>query len=222
MALGGINAGLNTSVPSGSSQAGPGQQDLRSIKTTFQEVLDSEHHFPNTGGAGSGAHRLGSARAFYGAASALSSSDTDGRLYIDSTNSRLHHAGSSNTILLGGRYATLAYPVLRWMSPFLVSSADTPSVDEHWALETGMGIMPKGSLSTILQLRTTFLHAVPTITPASTNEDSSTVTQRPLPALSSGPIVGATVTIVNTDTSGVVSSAGTYRFCYFVMGIAAL
>jgi hypothetical protein len=222
MALGGINAGLNTSVPSGSSQAGPGQQDLRSIKTTFQEVLDSEHHFPNTGGAGSGAHRLGSARAFYGASSALSSSDTDGRLYIDSTNSRLHHAGLSNTMVLGGQYATLAYPVMRWLSPTLVLSKDTPAIDQHWAVETGMGIMPLGSLSTILQLQTTFDHAVPIITPISTNEDSSTVTQRPLPALSSGPIVGATVTIVNTDTSGVVASAGTYRFCYFVMGIANL
>lgn len=150
MALGGITAGLNVTVPSGTSQAGTGQADIRSIKTTFQEALDSEHHFPNTGGAGTGAHRQGSGRAFYAAGSALSSTDTDGRLFINSTASRLHHAGSSNTMLLGGQYVALAGPAFRSQETNGSQSLTTSAISQFHAIEYGRSAMTRNAMNVFL------------------------------------------------------------------------
>jgi hypothetical protein len=223
MALGGINAGLNTNVPSGTSSAGLGDADLRSIKTTFQQVLDSEHHFPDTGGSGSGAHRLGSGRAFYGASSLLSSSDTDGRLYIDSTNSRLHHAGSSNTMVLGGQYVTFGHPVVRWVTGSSgATDASTSGITQRMVTEAGMWVMPSGSTTTSVILYNTFIKGVAVISQAPPVGSTSVTTQWPV--LGSGvPLSGTSLLgVINRDTNGTIISATTYNFSYHVTGIVAL
>src|SRR5690242_18663246 len=98
MPLGGINAGWDETVPADSENAGLGAGRIRSLETTVQQVLDSEHNFPASGGANTGYHRLGSARAFYGTQSTVSSSGTDGRLMVTSDTSRLFGTGSGGKI----------------------------------------------------------------------------------------------------------------------------
>lgn len=89
--------------PVGAESVGLGDDRIRSMKTSVQQALANEHNFPSTGGASTGYHLLGSARAFYGTQSVVSSSDTDGRMMITSNTSRLFGVGSSGgTMLLGG------------------------------------------------------------------------------------------------------------------------
>lgn len=103
MSLGGITAGFDSTNPADSDNEGLGAGVIRSLKTTVQQVLDSEHNFPSGGGANTGYHRLGSARAFYDVESNVSSSGTDGRIQVTSDTSRLFHVGSAGTMLLGGQ-----------------------------------------------------------------------------------------------------------------------
>lgn len=107
MPLGGVNAGFDESVPADSENAGLGAQRIRSLETTLQQVLDSEHNFPASGGPNTGYHRLGSARVFVGTQSTVSSAGTDGRLQVTSDTSRLFHVGSGGTMLLGGATSVL-------------------------------------------------------------------------------------------------------------------
>lgn len=107
MPLGGINAGWDETVPADAENAGLGASRIRSLETTVQQVLDSEHNFPASGGANTGYHRLGSARPFYAQQSFVSSSGTDGRLFVASDTSRFYHVGSGGTMLLGGHTGVL-------------------------------------------------------------------------------------------------------------------
>lgn len=93
--------GWSESAPQNSDNLGLGAQEIRSAKTAIRTALDSEHVFPSTGGD-AGTHRLGSARAFVGSESAVSSAGTDGRLMIASNTSRLFGVGSGGTMFLGG------------------------------------------------------------------------------------------------------------------------
>lgn len=128
MALGGIQTAYDSTVPPDSENAGLGAQRIRSLETTIQQVLDSEHNFPAAGGANTGYHRLGSGRAFYGPESAVSSSGTDGRLMITSDTSRLFHVGSGGTMFLGGNAASL------------VTSPNNPGPSQmaYWAVEVAL------------------------------------------------------------------------------------
>lgn len=127
MALGGIAYGWDNSKPGANDQAGNGDDEIRSLRSNLQGALDSEHNFANGGlSSGGGAHRLGSARAFYGAESTVSSSDTMGRLMVSSDRSRLFHVGSNGTMLLG------AATILSIASGFLLQ---TPPQTHYWALE---------------------------------------------------------------------------------------
>ena len=63
--------------------------------------LDGEHVWPS-GGGDAGVHRLGSARAYVGTQSQVSSSGTDGRLMWTTDTTRLFHVGSGGTRLVGG------------------------------------------------------------------------------------------------------------------------
>src|SRR5437588_10006647 len=93
--------GWNEASPADTESAGLGDDAIRSLKTAIRVGMDSEHNWP-TSGLGAGVHRLGSARAYYGAQSLVSSSGTDGRLMVASDTSRLFHVGSAGTMLLGG------------------------------------------------------------------------------------------------------------------------
>lgn len=93
--------GWNESAPPTTESAGLGAQQFQSLKTAIRTGLDAEHAWP-TSGLGAGTHRLGSARAYYGVQSLVSSTGTDGRLHVTSDSSRLFHVGSAGTMFLGG------------------------------------------------------------------------------------------------------------------------
>lgn len=101
MPLGGSNISWDNTTPAGSEAIGTGDDRIRSMKTSVQQAFANEHVFAATGGAGTGAHLPGSAVAFYGTQSRVSSSDTDGRLMVASDTSRLFGVGSTGTALLG-------------------------------------------------------------------------------------------------------------------------
>ena len=90
------------SKPANTDNVAQGDDQIRSDKTALRVALNDEHNFPATGGANSGYHRFGSARPFVGAASAVSSSGTQGRLMYNSTDSTLWNVGASGVDFLGG------------------------------------------------------------------------------------------------------------------------
>jgi len=100
--MSGITIGWDNTTPTATDLVGQGDDIIRSTKTNLQGALDAEHLFPSAGGL-AGTHRAGSARIYKGAASAVSSADTDGRLMLDSTNTRLYYVGSEGTAYLGGQ-----------------------------------------------------------------------------------------------------------------------
>lgn len=87
--------------PAGQDSVGLGDDEIRSLKTALRSGLGAEHAWPSTGGD-AGVHLLGSARAFIGTQSQVSSTGTDGRLMVTSDSSRLFHVGSAGTMFLGG------------------------------------------------------------------------------------------------------------------------
>lgn len=93
------------SAPANSDNLGLGAQEIRSFKTAVRTGLDAEHVWPSTGGD-AGVHRLGSARAYVGPASQVSSSGTEGRLLVNSTDSSLWHVGPT-VGLLGHPFALI-------------------------------------------------------------------------------------------------------------------
>ena len=97
----------NESAPADTDNAGQGDDEIRSLKTSIRNGLAAEHVWPSNTGSGFGVHALGSARAFYDVESNVSSSGTDGRLFVASDTSRFFHAGSGGTMLLGGQNAIL-------------------------------------------------------------------------------------------------------------------
>lgn len=101
MPIGGSNIAWDNTSPADTESAGLGDDRIRSMKTSVQEGLDNEHNWPASGGANTGYHRLGSARAYVGTQSAVSSSGTDGRIMVTSDSSRIFHVGSGGTMLLG-------------------------------------------------------------------------------------------------------------------------
>ena len=86
--------------PAGQDSLGLGDDEIRSLKTALRTGLGTEHVWPSTGGD-AGVHLLGSARAFVGTQSLVSSAGTDGRLMVTSDTSRLFHVGSAGTMFLG-------------------------------------------------------------------------------------------------------------------------
>ena len=71
--MAGVTIGWDESDPANTKNLGLGAGDIRSLKTNLSGGLGAEHVWP-TGGGAAGAHAKGSAMAFYGAASAVSSS----------------------------------------------------------------------------------------------------------------------------------------------------
>lgn len=130
--------GWSESAPANGDNLGLGASEIRSLKTAVRTGLDAEHVWPSTGGD-AGVHRLGSARAFVGAESAVSSSGTDGRLMVASNTSRLFHVGSGGTMLLGGYNA---------LHMEIAGSLNALPQTHYWASFTTAGLL--GSLGTAI------------------------------------------------------------------------
>ncbi len=108
-----VSIAWSESVPADGDLISQGAGVIRSTKTSVRAAFAAEHAFPSSGGS-AGSHNRGSARAFVGPASAISSADTDGRMMWDSTNSRLMYVGSEGTNFIGGARTlsfSTAYPL---------------------------------------------------------------------------------------------------------------
>jgi hypothetical protein len=126
MPIGGSNIGWDNATPADTESAGQGDDRIRSMKTSVQQALDNEHNFPAGGGANTGYHRQGSARAYYGTQSQVSAT-TDGRLMVTSDSSRLFAVNSNGTLFLGGQNVVSA------------GSQPTGGQGFYWAEEFGDG-----------------------------------------------------------------------------------
>jgi len=125
--IGGINTGWDNTSPAAGDDAGLGDDHFRSVKTSLQAILDSEHDFTTTGGTKTGMHRHGSALPYVGVQSNVSSGDTTGRLYYTSDTSRLFALGdttSTATVFLGSKNV-------------IEQATDTDGFDRIWVEESG-------------------------------------------------------------------------------------
>lgn len=139
MPIGGADGiGFDEAVPSDGEAAGLGDDRIRSLKTSLRQGIGSEHNWPSAGGNAVGYHLYGSARPYYGLQSAVSSSGTDGRLFMASDSSRLFGVGSGGTTYLGG--------------PAVISAGSFPgSLPQRaiWQEEWGIGATGSGASLTI-------------------------------------------------------------------------
>lgn len=94
--------GWNESNPSDTESAGLGDDRIRSLTTSIRIGMSGEHTWPSSGGD-AGVHLLGSARAYVGNQSQVSSSGTDGRLMWTRDQALFFHVGSDGTALIGGQ-----------------------------------------------------------------------------------------------------------------------
>ena len=149
--MSGITIGWNNAAPAAGDNAGSADDEMRSLKTNLQGGLNAEHLFPSGGGY-AGVHRAGSARIFSGTSSAVSSADTDGRLMIDSTKSRLYYVGSDvSTYKIGdqstpevrgangaGTTVTLSHTSGWVMSVFTIEAKTSPTTPGLWTFPADM------------------------------------------------------------------------------------
>jgi len=150
MTLGGANIQWD-GTPVDSDNLGLGAGVIRSLKTAIQTGLASEHSWPTGGGAGSGAHLPGSAKAFVGTQSAVSAFE-DGRLMLTSDTSRLFAVGSGGTSMIGGpRHLSMgSYP------------GGAPPQRYYWAEEVGTSsITAGGSYQTAITFPNSGFSGVP-------------------------------------------------------------
>lgn len=136
--MNGVNIGtFDLNSPADTASAGLGDDAIRSVKSTLQQVLADEHHFPSAGGASVGYHRFGSARVYHDEQSRVSSSGTDGRVMITSDTSRFFGVGSGGTVFIGG--------------PGVVSIGSFPggsTPQRHiWMEEIGIALASDGSVA---------------------------------------------------------------------------
>lgn len=147
--INGVSLTWDETVPATAESAGLGASRIQSTKSTVRTGLDAEHNWPSAGGSNVGYHVYGSARPYYGAQSAVSSSGTDGRLMLTSDTSRLFGVGSGGTVLLGG--------------PTMLSLGSFPGTvpqRAYWALEMGAA-MTMSSGSTLIQIPNSGFSGVP-------------------------------------------------------------
>lgn len=102
------NSSWSVNIPSGTSSIRHGDDQIRSDKSIIQALIDSEHYFTldSASSASGGVHRLGSARIFFGARTALAapnSADSSGRLYYAADHDALLFLNTSSisTIVYG-------------------------------------------------------------------------------------------------------------------------
>lgn len=132
--MSGVDILWDETSPPGPESVGLGAARIRSLKTSVRNALDAEHHFPSSSST-AGAHRLGSARAFYGTQSQVSSADTTGRLMVTSNTSRLmgvSHASAASALMLG------AGPLTPSFGSWLPVSFGTVPQTKGIAMESGI------------------------------------------------------------------------------------
>lgn len=100
--IGGNSISWNEVTPTNKSDVSEGNEYIMSIKTSIRSAMDAEHNWPTISGSGFGYHVRGSARPYYGLQSAVSSTQSDGRLMLTSDTSRLFSVGTGGTNFLGG------------------------------------------------------------------------------------------------------------------------
>lgn len=127
MALGGRNVGWDNTSPGANDGAGLGDDEIRSLKTSMQSALDSEHQWSETGGSGTGLHRPGTGRAFHDLQSNLSAGGQSGRGFFASDTSRFFMVG------------TVASRVTNYIGgPSSIEQAAATGSRQHiWAEESG-------------------------------------------------------------------------------------
>lgn len=99
-----VSIGWDETAPGDAAGAGFGALNFRSLKSAIRTGLAAEHDWPSSSG-NAGAHKKGSARAFVGSLSQVSSADTDGRLMWETTTESLMYLSSTSTAYIGGKRA---------------------------------------------------------------------------------------------------------------------
>lgn len=127
---GGTSIGWNENAPADSDAVGSGDDEIRSLKTSLRQALASEHAWPSAGGL-SGYHTYGSARAYVGVQSLVSSDGTDGRMMLASDSSHFFLLQSTGTVFGGGARALSAG-----------SFPGTTPQRHHWVVEFGTAVTP--------------------------------------------------------------------------------
>lgn len=149
-----VSIGWDETAPADSRNAGLGASDIRSILSNIRGGLGAEHVWPTSAG-NAGVHKPGSAVAFYGTASQVSSSDTDGRIMVTSDSTNLYAVHSAVTTLIGGRYAVFGEKSYLQAD----TSVLTSKVTQHWLLQTGVSVMSTGTVGSLITFTTTYLQA---------------------------------------------------------------
>ena len=132
------NIGWDEASPADTEALSLGDDRIRSLKTSVRQGMGAEHTWPS-GGGDAGIHLLGSARAYVGAQSLVSSAGTDGRLMFASDTSRFFHVGSGGTALVGGS---------RTVSVGTDTGFTYPQ-RHQWVDEMGIATVPTGSFQSV-------------------------------------------------------------------------
>lgn len=95
--------GWSDTAPAITDPISNGPVEFASFKTAIEVGIGAEHVWPTSSGL-AGAHKAGSARAFVGHRSAVSSADTTGRMMANIDDLRLYYVGSDGTWPIGGAH----------------------------------------------------------------------------------------------------------------------
>ena len=212
--MAGVAIGWDESDPANSKNLGLGAGDIRSMKTNLSGALGAEHVFPTAGGT-AGAHAKGSAVVHYGTASAVSSSDTEGRLMITSDTSQLFHVASAVTMRLGGRYVPFTATTFAGGS----SATVTPSVGQRVMLEYGTGIMPTSG-ATNYDTQHTFATSggLPMVFTELMWSSSTSFANKVIGTSNGATQIQFANFLVSSGASG-APSGGTFQFNFMILGI---
>lgn len=159
------NIGWDETSPADTESLSQGDDRIRSLKTSLRQGLAGEHTWPS-GGGDAGVHLLGSARAYVGTQSQVSSSGTEGRLMFASDTSRFFHVGSGGTVLLGGpRVITRG------------NYADPGGMPQrhYWAEEMGLAYIPSGLTLVAVTIPNSGFSAAPLVFVSQQQPDTSSL-----------------------------------------------
>ena len=94
----------NENTPADGDNAGNGDDEIRSFKTSVRAAMSMEHTWPSSSGS-AGIHTLGSARIYVGdTGSAVSSGDTTGRLMLNKEDYTLWSLNGTTINHIGSQY----------------------------------------------------------------------------------------------------------------------
>jgi hypothetical protein len=95
------NVSWDPTVPSGTSSIAQGDDDIRSFKSFMEAAWEDEHYFTDGSTTSAGEHKVGSARAYQAASSAMSNPRV-GAIFHSTTDNNLYVAsGSTYSAIIG-------------------------------------------------------------------------------------------------------------------------